>query len=73
MQQHAPGPGEAGRERGDLVDTVGRHVPLVDQPAHALDGALGGDLHALAFLVELVALKGRDRLTGDTVHSVLKY
>lgn len=34
---------------------------------------LGGDVHALAFLIELVGLKGRDRLTGHTLHSVLQY
>jgi adenine phosphoribosyltransferase len=34
---------------------------------------LGGDVQALAFLIELVALKGRDRLTGERVHTVLKY
>ena len=28
---------------------------------------------ALAFLIELIALKGRDRLTGERLHSVLKY
>src|SRR5438876_6079317 len=31
---------------------------------------LGGELHALAFLVELVALNGRQRLAGENVHSV---
>jgi adenine phosphoribosyltransferase len=34
---------------------------------------LGGEVHALAFLIELVALKGRDRLAGERVHTVLKY
>jgi adenine phosphoribosyltransferase len=34
---------------------------------------LGGEVCALSFLIELVALKGRDRLSGDTIHSVLKY
>jgi adenine phosphoribosyltransferase len=34
---------------------------------------LGGQVHALAFLIELVALNGRARLEGETVHSVLKY
>jgi adenine phosphoribosyltransferase len=34
---------------------------------------LGGQVHALAFLIELVALNGRQRLTGERVHSVLKY
>jgi adenine phosphoribosyltransferase len=34
---------------------------------------LGGEVHALAFLIELVALNGRDKLQGERVHSVLKY
>jgi len=34
---------------------------------------LGGNVHALAFLIELVGLNGRARLAGENVHSVLKY
>ncbi|OLC51817.1 MAG: adenine phosphoribosyltransferase [Acidobacteria bacterium 13_1_40CM_65_14] len=34
---------------------------------------LGGRVHALAFLIELVALNGRAKLEGETVHAVLKY
>jgi len=34
---------------------------------------LGGDVRALAFLIELVGLKGRGRLEGERVHSVLQY
>jgi adenine phosphoribosyltransferase len=34
---------------------------------------LGGDLRALAFLIELDVLKGRDKLTGEQVYSVLQY
>jgi adenine phosphoribosyltransferase len=34
---------------------------------------LGGDVRGLAFLIELVALNGRARLAGETVHTVLKY
>ncbi|MDH4065258.1 MAG: adenine phosphoribosyltransferase [Acidobacteriota bacterium] len=34
---------------------------------------LGGDLRALAFLIELDFLKGRGRLEGETVYSVLQY
>jgi adenine phosphoribosyltransferase len=34
---------------------------------------LGGEVHALAFLIELVALNGRGKLEGEHVHSVLKY
>lgn len=34
---------------------------------------LGGEVHALAFLIELVALNGRQRLAELNVHTVLKY
>ena len=33
----------------------------------------GGNVHALAFLIELVGLKGRDKLAGEYVHTVLQY
>ncbi len=34
---------------------------------------LGGSVHALAFLIELVALNGRAKLAGEQVHTVLRY
>lgn len=34
---------------------------------------LGGEVHALAFLIELVALNGRTRLGEQRIHTVLKY
>ena len=34
---------------------------------------LGGKVHALAFLIELVALNGRQRLDGERILTVLKY
>jgi adenine phosphoribosyltransferase len=34
---------------------------------------LGGEVHALAFLIELVALNGRAKLDRETIHTVLKY
>ena len=34
---------------------------------------IGGELHALAFLIELLALNGKSKLPGETVHSVLQY
>ena len=34
---------------------------------------LGGQVHALAFLIELVALSGRAKLGSDRVHAVLQY
>ena len=33
----------------------------------------GGRVHALAFLIELVALNGRAKLQGETVHTALRY
>jgi adenine phosphoribosyltransferase len=34
---------------------------------------LGGSVHALAFLIELLFLDGKSRLPGEQVHSVLQY
>ena len=34
---------------------------------------LGGNLHGLAFLIELLALNGKARIAGEQVTSVLKY
>jgi adenine phosphoribosyltransferase len=34
---------------------------------------IGGDLVGLSFLIELNALKGRDKLAGENVYSVLQY
>ena len=39
----------------------------------ALVKKLGGTVHGLAFLIELVALNGRSRLTGENVHASLQY
>jgi adenine phosphoribosyltransferase len=39
----------------------------------ALVRKLGGDVKALAFLVELEFLNGRARIPNETIHSVLKY
>ena len=34
---------------------------------------LGGELHGLAFLIELLFLNGKAKLEGESVYSVLKY
>src|SRR5687768_15553813 len=34
---------------------------------------LGGELHGLAFLIELLFLNGKSKLTGERVYSVLQY
>ena len=39
----------------------------------ALVRQLGGEIHALAFLIELEFLSGRQKLGSDTIFSVLKY
>ncbi len=52
----------------DLLATGGTARATTD-----LVKRLGGNVHGLAFLIELVALNGRERLAGESVHSVLKY
>jgi len=52
----------------DLLATGGTARAAAD-----LVSRLGGQVHALAFLIELVALNGRSRLAGQTLHSVLTY
>jgi adenine phosphoribosyltransferase len=52
----------------DLLATGGTAKATVD-----LVKRLGGEIHALAFLIELAALNGRDKLAGERVHAVLSY
>ncbi len=52
----------------DLLATGGTARATTD-----LVKRLGGDVHALAFLIELVALSGRNKLAGENIHTVLKY
>jgi adenine phosphoribosyltransferase len=52
----------------DLLATGGTAKATTD-----LVQKLGGDVHALAFLIELVALNGRAKLVGEHIHSVLQY
>ena len=52
----------------DLLATGGTAHATAD-----LVKRLGGEVYALAFLIELVALNGRNRLAGENVHTVLKY
>jgi adenine phosphoribosyltransferase len=60
----------------------GQRVLIVDdllatggtaRAASQLVKQLGGEIHALAFLIELVALNGRLQLEGERIHTVLKY
>jgi adenine phosphoribosyltransferase len=52
----------------DLLATGGTARATAD-----LVRRLGGHVHALAFLIELQALNGREKLANESVHSVLKY
>jgi adenine phosphoribosyltransferase len=52
----------------DLLATGGTARATLD-----LVKKLGGHVHGLAFLIELVGLNGRQRLEGERIHSVLKY
>ena len=52
----------------DLLATGGTAKAAAD-----LVTRLGGHVHAIAMLIELVDLKGRDRLVGHRLHTVLKY
>jgi adenine phosphoribosyltransferase len=65
----------------DAVDK-GQRVLIVDDvlatggtaaAAAKLVKGLGGDLHGLAFLIELLLLNGKTKLVGETVFSVLQY
>jgi len=65
----------------DAVDR-GQKVLIVDDvlatggtaaATAALVRRLGGDVQALAFLIELGFLNGRSKLGRETIHSVLKY
>src|SRR3979490_1970640 len=52
----------------DLLATGGTARATTD-----LVKGLGGQVHALAFLIELVALNGRAKIVGEQIHAVLQY
>ena len=52
----------------DLLATGGTAKATVD-----LVKQVGGVVEGVAFLIELVALNGRSKLEGETIHAVLKY
>ncbi len=52
----------------DLLATGGTARATVD-----LVRQLGGDVHGVAVLIELVGLNGRDKLQGENVRAVLQY
>ena len=68
IHRDAIGMGERVLIVDDLLATGGTAAATVN-----LVRQLGGDIVALVFLVELTSLKGRDRLAGHPVHSVITY
>jgi adenine phosphoribosyltransferase len=68
IHEDAVRPGQRVLIVDDLLATGGTAGATVD-----LITRLGGQVHALAFLIELVGLKGRDKLVGYDVHSILQY
>ena len=52
----------------DLLATGGTARAATD-----LVKKIGGEVHALAFLIELVGLNGRGKLVGEQVHASLQY
>lgn len=52
----------------DLLATGGTATATVD-----LVKQVGGVVIGVAFLIELIALNGRSKLEGETIHAVLKY
>ena len=68
IHEDAVRPGQRVLIVDDLLATGGTARATAD-----LVKRLGGDVHALAFLIELVALNGRSRLVGEKVLAVLQY
>jgi adenine phosphoribosyltransferase len=52
----------------DLLATGGTARATVD-----LVKQIGGIVEGVAFLIELVALNGREKLAGENIHAVLQY
>lgn len=68
MHDDAIRPGQRVLIVDDLLATGGTAKAVVD-----LVGGCGAQVHALAFLIELDFLPGREKLAGQTIHSVLRY
>jgi adenine phosphoribosyltransferase len=68
MHKDAIEPGQKVLIVDDLLATGGTARATVD-----LVRQLGADVVGVQFLIELVDLKGRDRLTGENVHAILQY
>jgi adenine phosphoribosyltransferase len=70
LEMHADAVGEG--QRVLIVDDVIATGGTAKATA-SLVRRLGGTVHALAFLIELEALKGRNQLQGENVYAVLRY
>ena len=68
MHKDAVEPGQRVLIVDDLLATGGTARATVD-----LVRQLGGEVVGVSFLIELVALKGRARLTGENVTAILQY
>jgi adenine phosphoribosyltransferase len=68
MHKDAIEPGQKVLVVDDVIATGGTARATVDMVRQ-----LGGDVHGVAFLIELVALNGRAQLAGEKVHAVLQY
>ena len=68
MHRDAVDPGQRVLIVDDLLATGGTAGATVD-----LVKQVGGVVEGIAFLIELVALNGRSKLEGETIHAVLKY
>jgi adenine phosphoribosyltransferase len=68
MHKDAVKPGQRVLIVDDLLATGGTARATSD-----LVRKVGGRVHALAFLIELVGLNGRDQLAGEQVHASLQY
>jgi len=70
LEMHADAVGEG--QRVLIVDDVIATGGTAKATA-SLVRQLGGTVHALAFLIDLQALKGRNQLQGENVYAVLRY
>jgi adenine phosphoribosyltransferase len=68
MHEDAIRPGQRVLIVDDLLATGGTARATTD-----LVTRMGGQVHALAFLIELAALDGRQKLAGEQIHAVLTY
>ena len=68
MHRDAIEPGQRVVIVDDLLATGGTAAATI-----SLVQSLGGKVEGIAFLIELVGLNGRDKLSGEQIHAVLKY